>query len=155
MKTSKLDSLKADLPIILPPNSTETEAQIKTVKAESAGKTRVLSLTLKGVEDGEDVHEGQVDRAPGEEGEAPGQPEEEANPQHAAHVLQSAAVSAVVRVLLFYPPQLHQHHHEDDDVKEKDEAEVGHHRDVEGYVVPQPAAGEGEGQGKPTRLLQA
>lgn len=95
---------------------------------------------MKGVENGKEVHEGQVDRSPGEKGEAPGETEEEGYPHHAAYVLQGGAVNGVVRVLLPYPTQLHQHHNEHDEVEQKDDAEVGHHRHVEGDVVSQPAA---------------
>lgn len=108
---------------------------------------------MKGVENGKEVHEGQVDRSPGEEGEAPRETEEEGYAHHAAYVLQSGAVSVVVRVLISYPAQLHQHHDEHDEVEQKDDAEVGHHRDIEGNVVSQPAAVEGEDECKPTPIL--
>lgn len=99
---------------------------------------------MKGVENGKEVHEGQVDGSPGEKGEAPREAEEDGYPHHTAYVLQSGAVNSVVRVLLPYPTQLHQHHDEHDEVEQKDQAEVGHHRDIEGYVVSQPATVEGE-----------
>lgn len=105
---------------------------------------------MQGVENSKEVHEGQVDRSPGEKGEAPREAEEEGDPHHAAYVQQSGAVNGVVRVLLPYPTQLHQHHDEHDEVEKKDDAEVGHHRHIEGNVVPQPAAVEGEGEVKLT-----
>lgn len=110
---------------------------------------------MKGVENGKEVHKGQVDRSPGEEGEAPRETEEEGYSHHAADVLQSAAVNRVVWVLLSYPAQLHQHHDEHDEVKQKDDAEVGHHRHVEGNVVPQPAAVAGQEEFKLTQVLQS
>lgn len=123
---------------------------IEKAKTEFLDEIPFLSLALQGVENSKEVHEGHVDRSPGEEGKAPREPEEEGYPHHAAYVLQSGAVNTVVRVLLPYPTQLHQHHDEHDKVEKKDDAEVGHHRHVEGNVVPQPAAVGGEGEDKPT-----
>lgn len=130
--------------ILLKSDFTRILALNLTVKTEFVAKIPFLSLTLKGVENGKQVHEGQVDWPPGEEGEAPREAEEEGYPHHAAYVQQSGAVNAVVRVLLSDPSQLHQHHDEHDEVEQKDDAEVGHHRHVEGNVVSQPAAVEGE-----------
>lgn len=132
---------------------TEIKASIKTVKTEFIDKIPFLSLTLKGVENGKEVHEGQVDWSPGKEGEAPRETEEDGYPHHAAYVLQGGAVNGVVRVLFSYPAQLHQHHNEHDEVEQKDDAEVGHHRDVEGNVVSQPATVEGEEEFKATQVL--
>lgn len=131
-------------------NSDGEKVWIEKVKTEFLDEIPFLSLALQGVENSKEVHEGQVDRSPGEEGEAPREPEEEGYPHHAAYVLQRGAVNAVVRVLLPYPTQLHQHHDEHDEVEKKDDAEVGHHRDVEGNVVPQPAAVGGEEEDKTT-----
>lgn len=132
---------------------TEIKAWITRVKTVFVDEIPFLSLALKGVENGKEVHKGQVDRSPGEEGEAPRETKEEGYPHYAAYVLQSGTVNGVVRVLLSYPAQLHQHHDEHDEVEQKDDAEVGNHRDVEGNVVSQPAAVEGEEEFKPTQLL--
>ena len=45
--------------------------------------------TLQGVEDGEQVHEGQADGPPGEQGEAPRHPEQEGEADDAPQVPQN------------------------------------------------------------------
>lgn len=95
---------------------------------------------MKGVEDAKEVHEGQVDGPPGEEGKAPGEAQEYCDPNRTAQVLQPVTVPHVVGVLTLYPTQLNHHHHKHAEVQQEDDTEVGHHRYVEGDVVLQPAA---------------
>lgn len=117
------------------------------IQTVATAECELCVLTLKGIEDGKQVHEGKVDRAPGEESKAPGEAQEDGYPCNAAHVLQRGAVDEVVRVLPLYPTQLDQHHHEHDQVEQKNNAEVGDYRHVEGDVILQPAAvGEDGGQ---------
>jgi len=109
-------------------------------------RLKISQLTLEGVKDGKEVHERQVEGAPGEEGEAPGEAQEDHDARHAAHVLQRGAVLHVVRVLPLQPTQLHQHHDEHGDVENENHAEIRHHRHVERDVVLQPAAEEIDGR---------
>lgn len=97
-------------------------------------------LTLQAVEDGKEVHEGQVHRSPGEKGKAPGEAQQEGYPCDAAHILQHGAVLRVVWVLPLDPTQLDQHHDEHDEVEKENDTEIGHHSYVEGNVIFQPAA---------------
>lgn len=46
----------------------------------------VVCVTLQRVEDGEQVHEGEVDGPPGEQSEAPRHPQQEGEADHAAQV---------------------------------------------------------------------
>ena len=96
---------------------------------------------MQRVEDGEQVHERQLDRPPGEESEAPGEAQQEGEPGHAAQVVQARAVLVVVGVLPLDPLQLHHDHHEHGQVQHKDQAEVRHHAHVEGNIILEPAAG--------------
>lgn len=97
-------------------------------------------LTLQGVKDGKEVHEWQVNGAPGKKGKAPSKAQEDHYPRHTAHILQRGTVLRIVRVLPLYPTQLDQHHNEHGKVEHKNEAEIGHHCHIESNVIFQPAA---------------
>lgn len=90
---------------------------------------------MQRVEDGKEVHEGQVDGPPGEEGEAPGEAQQHGDARHPPRVLQGVGAPRAVRVLPQDATQLHHDHHEHDEVEEEDDAEVCHHRHVEGHIV--------------------
>lgn len=47
-------------------------------------------------------------------------------------------------VLPLYPGQLHHHNDEDHQAQNENEKEVGHYTHIEGDVIQQPAAAEGQ-----------
>lgn len=99
------------------------------------------SLTLQRVEYGEQINEGNVEGPPGEQGEPPGEAEQDDEASDAAQVCHHASVwRRVLGVLLLDPGQLDHDHNEDQQAEGKHKDEVGDHAHVEGNVVLQPAA---------------
>lgn len=86
--------------------------------------------------------------SPGEEGEPPGETEQDGETSDAAQVCQHSPVRRLVLgVLLLDPGQLNHDQDEDQQAQSKDQGEVGHHAHVEGDVITQPAA---RGRHKPS-----
>lgn len=95
---------------------------------------------MQRVENGEEVHEGQIDRSPGKEGKAPGHAEQEGEANDAAQVTQHFLLKRAVVPFSVPAADLHHHHDEHGHVQEEDGAEVGHTRDVEHHLTSDPAA---------------
>ncbi|TNN38779.1 hypothetical protein EYF80_051054 [Liparis tanakae] len=86
------------------------------------------SLTLQRVEYREKVNKGQVERPPGEQGEPPGETQQDDEAGDAAQVGHHAPVGQLVLgVLLFDPGQLDHDDDEDQQAQSEDQEEVGHH----------------------------
>lgn len=98
-------------------------------------------LTLQRVEYGEKENKRQVEGSPGEQGEPPGEAEQDDEAGDAAHVRQQSPVGRLVLwVLLLDPGKLDHNRNEDQQAQNKDQEEVGHHAHVEGHVLTQPTA---------------
>lgn len=108
-------------------------------------ETCIYSLTLQRVEYGEEINKGNVEGPPGEQGEPPGEAEQDDEASDAAQVCQQPPVwRLVLGVLLLDPGQLDHNHDEDQQGQSKDQEEVGHHAHIEGGVITQPTATGGQ-----------
>lgn len=97
---------------------------------------------MERVADGEEVDEGDVERPPGEQSEAPGEAQQNHQARDAAGIGQNPPVGGLVMgILPLDPSQLDHHDDEDHHADGEDQEEVGHHPHVEGDVITQPAAG--------------
>lgn len=105
------------------------------------------SLTLQRVEYREKVNEGQVEGSPGEQGEPPGEAEQDDEASDASHIRHHSPVGGLVLgVLLLDPGQLDHNDNEDHHAQNKHHKEVGHHAHIEGDVITQPTATGGDRQ---------
>lgn len=95
---------------------------------------------MQGVENGEEVHEYQIDRTPSKEGKAPGHAEEEGEADDAAQVTQHLLLKGAVVALSVPATDLHHHHNKHGHIQEEDDAKVGHTGHVEDDHAPNPAA---------------
>lgn len=98
--------------------------------------------TLQRVENGEKVHEGHIDRAPREEGKAPGHAEQEGETDDTAKVTQHLLLKRAVVALSVPATDLHHHHNKHGHVQYEDDAKVGHACHVEHNLALNPAAKE-------------
>lgn len=99
------------------------------------------SLTLQRVEYGEKKNKGYVEGSPGEQGEPPGEAEQDDEASDAAQVCQQSPVGRLVLWVLFLDAgQLDHNHDEDQQAQDKDQEEVGHDAHIEGHVLTQPTA---------------
>lgn len=98
-------------------------------------------VTLQGVEDGEQVHEGQIDGPPGEEGEAPGHAQQEGETDHTPQVPQHLLPQRPVAALAVAAADLNHDHDEHGHVHQENQREVAHARHVEHHGALDPTAG--------------
>lgn len=103
-----------------------------------------LLLTLKWVEDGEKVHEGQVDRAPGKEGKAPRHTKKEGQADHTTQVTKDLLSQCSVATLTIATTNLDHHNDEHGHIHEEDDGEVTHTCHIEHHVASDPATMEKE-----------
>lgn len=96
---------------------------------------------MQGVEDGEEVCESSGDRPPAEEGQDPGEAQQEGEAGDNAKVVQESpgASGALVGAHL---TDLEQNHSKHCHVAQQDQDNKGHDRDIKRCVILHPAAGE-------------